>query len=399
MRRRAARDGTLYQEKRTRNGRTYESWVAEIMWHDDGIRHRSRVRRSTQYEAREQLERMRLRIREGSELIGERKQKTVEEAFAEWLEKSEARRLRPATINLYRQVVNNHLVPVIGRMRAHRLRWSDMLRLLKTLERAKASERVRELAYIVAKAALSPYVRHVSEREYPFPRRFKPKVSKRDHTVWSAEEARAFLEAAKADRYFALYYLALATGARQGELLGLRWRDVHHDYIVIRAAFDQRQRKTVEPKTKASLRRVDVAEDVGRVVQEHRERMKREGTVVAPDAFVFTCVTGEEPPFASNLYRRSFFPLMEQAQVPIVRFHDLRHCSATMLLAANVNPKIVQRRLGHTSIKTTMDVYSSYLPGMQIDAARALSAALVPPAITPSAEKLPVPRKRKPAKS
>ncbi len=90
---------------------------------------------------------------------------------------------------------------------------------------------------------------------------------------------------------------------------------------------------------------------------------------------------------------------MEQAQVPIVRFHDLRHCSATMLVAANVNPKIIQRRLGHTSIKTTMDVYSSYLPGMQIDAARALSAALVPPAITASAEKPPVPRNESPPKA
>ncbi len=149
------------------------------MWHDDGIRHRSRVRRPTQYEAREQLERMRSRIREGSELIGERKQKTVEEAFAEWLEKSEARRLRPATINLYRQVVNNHLVPVIGRMRAHRLRWSDMLRLLKTLERAKASERVRELAYIVAK----PRCRRTSDTSQRGNTRFPAGSSRRSRSA------------------------------------------------------------------------------------------------------------------------------------------------------------------------------------------------------------------------
>src|SRR5207302_2888348 len=127
-----------------------------------------------------------------------------------------------------------------------------------------------------------------------------------------------------------------------------------------------------EPKTRRARRQVDLPVISVAAFQGHRERMTTEAHL---DGFVF-CDTHGGPLRKSNLVRRSFLPLLKRAGLPVIRFLDLRHTAATLLLAQGVHPKIVQERLGHSQISLTLDTYSHVLPGMGREAAPKLDALL-----------------------
>ncbi len=176
--------------------------------------------------------------------------------------------------------------------------------------------------------------------------------------------------------------MALTGGLRQAELLGLRWADVDLSGAVLHV------RKQVyrmdgewhftEPKTKAGRRTISLSGMAVEALRERRLAQNKErlrAQTWADNDLVFSNGVGN-PIEKDNLLRRSFAPLLERAGLPHIRFHDLRHSAASMMLAANVNPKIVQERLGHSSISTTMDTYSHTLPSLQADAAEKMDRLL-----------------------
>jgi integrase len=176
------------------------------------------------------------------------------------------------------------------------------------------------------------------------------------------EQVRELLDEARKRRLYALYLLAVTTGLRQGELLGLQWSDVDLEdrSIQVRHTLQEygAELALAEPKTKQSRRRVDLPVFVATELREHRKRMMVEGH---PGPWVF-CDTAGGPLRKSNLTRRDFRPLLKAAGLPLIRFHDLRHTAATLLLGQGVHPKIVQERLGHSQIAITLDTYSHVLP-------------------------------------
>jgi integrase len=184
------------------------------------------------------------------------------------------------------------------------------------------------------------------------------------------------LAAAKDDRLEALYVLAVTTGLRQGELLGLQWEDVDFPGAALHVRHTLHELNgrlwIGEPKTKRACRQVDLPAIAVVALRGHRERMLIEDR---SDGLVF-CDTQGGPLRKSNLLRRSFLPLLKRAGLPAIRFHDLRHTAATLLLAQGVHPKIVQERLGHSNIALTLDTYSHVLPGMGREAASKLDALL-----------------------
>jgi integrase len=199
----------------------------------------------------------------------------------------------------------------------------------------------------------------------------------------SPEQARALLETAEGDRLEALYVLALSTGMRQGELLGLRWRNVDLDggSLQVRATL-QRTRDGFtfsEPKTARSCRQVTLTKQAVEALRGHRSRQVEErlqmGGAWEDNGLVFANEVGR-PIEAGNLIRRSFHPLLERAGLPKGRFHDLRHTAATLALGKGVHPKIVAEMLGHSQIAVTLDLYSHVTPTMQRQAADALEAVL-----------------------
>jgi integrase len=184
------------------------------------------------------------------------------------------------------------------------------------------------------------------------------------------------------DRLEALYVLAVYTGFRQGELLALKWDDVNVESGALQVRRTLVTTKDgpdlAAPKTKSSRRSVKLTGSANDTLRSHLERQQREIEEAEShwqgDGLLFASEVGE--PLDRHLAARRFGALLERAGVPKIRFHDLRHTCATLLLLKNVNPKIVSEMLGHATVSITLDTYSHLLPNMQDHAAKALDETL-----------------------
>jgi integrase len=189
---------------------------------------------------------------------------------------------------------------------------------------------------------------------------------------------------ARGDRLETLYVLAISTGLRQGELLGLRWDDIDLDggILSVRRILSRSKGgpRFTEPKTVKSRRSVKLTPQAIEALERHRaaqdEERGRLGSLWEENGLVFRSTTST-PLRRYNLVRRSFKPLLESAGLTrTFRFHDLRHTAASLLFLQGTHPKIVQELLGHANITVTLDVYSHMIPGMSAQAARAMEDAL-----------------------
>jgi integrase len=196
------------------------------------------------------------------------------------------------------------------------------------------------------------------------------------------EQARLFLGSVRGDRLEALYTVGLALGLRQGEILGLRWSDVDLDGGELRVA-QALQRvngrlQFVEPKSITSRRTVRLPNTVIRALRSHRVRQLEE-RLLAPDRWeksdlVFTTSFGS--PLDGRSVTRRFQAALEKAGLPRLRFHDLRHTAASIMLAQGISPRVVMETLGHSQISLTMNTYSHVMPSLKRDAAERMDAAL-----------------------
>jgi integrase len=202
--------------------------------------------------------------------------------------------------------------------------------------------------------------------------------------VLDEEQVRLLLaEAKRSSPHYALYLMAILTGMRQGELMGLRWRDV--DLVLGVAAIQQtfyQMGKLLlfkEPKTPRARRNVTLPKVLIEELRRVREQQAGYRTLFGSehqDHDLIFCQPNGKPLRANNIVRRDFKRVLKRAGLPQIRFHDLRHCHATLLLRQGVHPKVVQERLGHSTPAFTLQVYSHVLPGMQEEATRALEARL-----------------------
>jgi integrase len=217
--------------------------------------------------------------------------------------------------------------------------------------------------------------RNVADATKP-PRAVRPQVQ-----VWSAEEAQTFLKAAEGDTYSPLWLVALTTGMRQGELMGLRWQDIDFKRGVLHVrhtlANVNGERSLREPKTRSGRRTITLSPACIAALKAHRTS-QLERRMAAPvwtdnDA-VFTAASGSWLDHG-NL-TRNYNAIVKRAGVKRIAFHGMRHTHATLLLKEGVNVKIVSERLGHANIGITLDTYAHVLPSMQQQAADGIDAAL-----------------------
>lgn len=307
---------------------------------------------------------------------------TVRDFLDRWLASVEPT-VRPATHRRYADLVRLHIAPVLGEIRLSKLSPLDLQRLYADRLAAGLSTTTVHHLHVMLHRALRQALRwgfvdrNVSEMT-DAPRRTLPDVM-----TWDDQQAAAFLAAADATDLAALWRLALLTGMRRGELLGLKWEDVDLDrgVLSVRRTLSRGKGGTWElgtPKTAAGRRSIALpASCIGalrkRRVAQNAERL-RLGSIWTDHDFVFTNPTGG--PLHVNSLMVAYERLVRTAGVPRIRFHDLRHTSATLMLANGVHPKIVQERLGHADISMTLNRYSHVTPGMQRDAADTLDAAL-----------------------
>ncbi|MGZ3586701.1 MAG: site-specific integrase [Candidatus Limnocylindrales bacterium] len=211
------------------------------------------------------------------------------------------------------------------------------------------------------------------------PARVKPRLQ-----PLTAEQVRTFLANVKGDRFEALYVTAIATGMRQGELLGLRWSDVDVDAgtITVRHSLRRVTRTLAEPKTDSARRTLRVGAEVLTALREHRRCQLEERLAVGPgwrdQGFVFTGPKGD--PWHARNVLSAFQAAIAQAGLPRQRFHDLRHACATLLIEQGEELGVVSKLLGHSTVSTTLDTYAHLTPAMGQRAAERMDAILRPAA-------------------
>lgn len=226
--------------------------------------------------------------------------------------------------------------------------------------------------------ALTPFVEmlgHAVEWEYlqanPAVGVKRPRVEHREMNVLDAIQTRTLLEHMRAEfRIFVL--VAATTGIRRGEVVGLRWRDVDwtNRRLWIRRTIT-RKGTVQEPKTRGSVRAIAMTPTLATALREHRMRSPFKGE----EAWVF-CTSKGTPLDADNVVRREFKPALRRANLPDVRFHDLRHGLVSMLIAQGEHPKLISEQVGHASTKITMDLYGHLMDQSYDDASDRLDAAL-----------------------
>lgn len=307
---------------------------------------------------------------------------TVAQFLVQWLGMAQPT-IRPRTAKRYGEFVRLHITPTLGRTRLSRLGPRHVQELYtRKLQEGLSAASVRQL-HAVLHRALEQAVRWGLVGRNAAHLVDPPRVVRQEMRALTAEESWQLLNAARGDRLAPLYFIAMSTGMRQGELLALRWQniDLARGSAQIRATLQRTSEGFVfaETKTARSRRQVFLSPLAVNTLKAHRLRQIEERLSAGPlwDArdLVF-CNTLGRPIEAGNLLRRNFWPLLERAGLPRLRFHDLRHTAATLLLAEGANVKIVQELLGHSSIAVTLDVYAHAIPALQREAVDSLDRVL-----------------------
>jgi Site-specific recombinase XerD len=293
-------------------------------------------------------------------------------------------KLATETRKMYLSHIKNHIIPSIcGQQELGKLNPAHIQLSINHLREKGLSESTIKKVYNIMNTSLKDAVyslRIIKEN----PALFiidKPKVEKREVIVWTADDARKFVaESENVGRYWFAFKLALTTGMRQGEILGLRWKDVDFKNNIIRItqtlSHDGKILKT-GAKTTSSVRPIAIDVDTKNSLIKHfnisRSEQRQAQSINKPysnNDLVF-CTTNGAACSPRNLMR-AYYLLLDKIDVPKITFHNLRHTHATLLLLEGIHPKIVSERLGHSSVKITLDTYSHLLPTMQEEAANSI---------------------------
>lgn len=362
MSKRANGEGSLYQRK---DGR----WVAAISLENGK---RKYLYHHTQAQAMVALQHANHSKLQGT--LKQTRDETLETFLLNWLHTCIQPRIRERTYQSYHDLITKHLLPTLGHVKVHKLTAGHIQKLydLKRHENY-APQTIRNIGLLLRRA-----LDEACHRQYLFHNVCRtvtlPKVPKANSMrSLTIEQAKDFLAAVKGNPLEALYVLALTTGMRQGELLALKWDDIDliHGNIQVRHTLARIPRQGMvlsEPKTPSGRRCINLTTIALEALKQHflqQEQAKREaGAAWKNHQWVF-CNGEGNPLDGANLLRRSFRPLLKQANLPAIRFHDLRHSTATLLLALGTHPKIVQELLGYSQICMTLDIYSHVLPTLQ----------------------------------
>ena len=293
----------------------------------------------------------------------------------QWLTSIE-HRIRPKTYVDYSSTVRLHIVPRLGHIRLDKLTPDHIDRAWTDMMRDGASANVVKYAHLRLTKALSNAVkrnlvlRNVCQAVSP------PRANGKELHPPDAEAIHRILEAARSTEYYEALYTAFYTGLRRGEVLALKWRDLDLDMATIsvnRSVYRGKGGESIyqEPKTAKGRRLVSLTPSTVLMLRSLRERQQAHGLlwgyIVNEDSQVFRYHDGS--PILPRSFSGAFTKIMRRAGLEGYRLHDARHAHATLMLRQGVHPKIVQERLGHAKVETTLNIYSHVTPGLQAAAA------------------------------
>ncbi len=293
-----------------------------------------------------------------------------------WLEEVAKPRLKENTFDGYKWIVERYIQPALGSKRLSDLQPYQVQKFYNDRQKKGLSARTVRYTHSVLSSALKQAVKWRRIFQNPCDLCQLPKQNKVEMKYFTPEEVKLFLCTAKDSKHYALFLLTIETGLRPGEYLGLQWKDIDLEgqRISVRRAVKVRKGGGfyfTEPRTKKSRRSIPVSDSVLSALKAHRSDQLKEsfslGRNYQKNDLVFANEVGT-PLLLENIRRRHFEKIITEAGLPTIRLYDLRHTTATLLLSAGLNPKIVSERLGHASIVLTLDTYSHVLPNMQQDA-------------------------------
>jgi integrase len=286
----------------------------------------------------------------------------------------------PKTHERYAEIVRCYLIPALGSTQLQRLTPSDIQKGYNGFDR-NPSPRTRRHIHRILKSALARAVEQQALTRNPADALKRlPKVERQPITVLTVEQSTRLLQAIRHTTTYWPVLIALATGMRRGEILALRWKNVDLDAGVVHVVESLEQTKagirfksTKTEKARAVTLPGFALKELRRWKREQAEDLLKLGVRQSQETLV--CARQDGGPKIPQSLTHRFIFLVRDAGVPKVRFHDLRHSHATQMLLAGVHPKIVQERLGHSTITVTMDLYSHVSETMQSDAAARLDQA------------------------
>jgi integrase len=323
-----------------------------------------------------------LHRREAGMAVGSPDRMTVAAFLQAWLQDAARPAVRARTFRGYETIVRFHLVPAIGAVPLSKLGAAHVQELLNSKIAGGLSPQSVRNIHAVLRRALGQAVRWDM-----LPRNVAslvdlPRAERFEAHALGADEARAILEAMRGDRLEGLVTVTLAIGLRQGEALGLRWPDVdlEGDTLTVRHALQRidGHLQLTEPKTARSRRTVALPAFAVTALREHRRRQLEDrllaGSRWHEGGYVFASSIGTPLDGVGVTHR--FQARLVAAGLPRLRFHDLRHGAASLLMAQGVHPRVVMETLGHSTIAMTMNLYSHVVPALQRDAADRMEALL-----------------------
>lgn len=368
MARRGANEGSIHH-------RTDGRWVAVVhLGYDGGRRRRKSFYGKSRAEVAKRLTAALRAHEQGLPLAPERL--TVGVFLQRWLTQSAQPSLRPRTFQSYEMIVERHLLPAFGRIQLSRIT-PDAVQAYINRKLADGLDpyTVRN-HHALLRRALNQAVRwgfvprNVASLVTP------PRAPREEVRPFSTAEARTFLDAIRGDRLAALYAVALGLGLRQGEVLGLTWSDLDLDAgtLTVRRTLQRYDRAyhLDEPKTLKSSRKLALPAPLVEALRAHRARQLEErlraGPLWSGDGWNLVFTTEMGNPVSGAVVTHRFQAMLQKANLPRQRFHDLRHAAASFMLAQGVPLRVVMEVLGHSEIAVTANTYSHVMPELQREA-------------------------------
>jgi integrase len=374
MARRGQNEGSIFKRA---DGR----WCAQMnLGYVNGKRKRKYFYGDTRRQVQDQLTKALRDVQQGLPVATERL--TVDKFLTRWLEDSVKPAVRQRTYESYQHRVTKHLSPALGRITLDKLTAQHVQAFVNGKLRDGLSPRTVILLLGTLHTALERAVRwHLVHRNVaglvdP------PHVERKEVRILTPEQARTFLNAAKGDRLESLYWLALTTGMRRGEILGLRWQDVDLNEATLSVRV-QLQRvggkmQLVEPKTATSIRTIALPPVTIAALKRQRTRQYEEQVLAGnrwqEHDLVFASIIGTPMDFMT--FARKFDISLTRAKLPHIRVHDLRHTAATFMLAQGIAPKLAMDVLGHSNLSMTMGTYQHVTAKLRREVAQGMQDLL-----------------------
>lgn len=305
-----------------------------------------------------------------------------------WMEKY-ARgegQIRASTLNLYDGHFRNHLIPAFGSMELVKIDVEDIqgFKAVKTVA-GLAPQTVKHLLRLT-RQMLGHAIDWGYLRSNPCDKVRNPRIPRREMDFLTADEVGKFLQHVP-ERWYAFFLVAVTTGLRAGELIAMKWENLDWNrgqYFVKETWLRPRGGNAsgvAEPKTDSSVAPVDLTPASLTALKAHRVRQQTEKLAIGGDyhdqGFIFATENGHALD-SCNISRRIYHPILVKAGIRRIRFHDLRHTCASLMIAQNESPKYIQKQLRHSSIEMTFDRYGHLFPDANRDAVARLDNAIFP---------------------